>query len=371
MGLQLDPQRTRFATFVMLLVALLVAVFFAAPLVWSVLQIFIIAFLIALALDGPVRWQVRRGVPRWAAALNLLLLLLVALVAIASFLIPPLIAQAREFLNGLPVLWANTTRQLAVLLHRFPGARDALDINRFMATVFTGAGSWITTARSIFATAFGALAGSILIFITVLYSLLDPWPLLYGVRGLFPKGWWSTIDRLASHIAVRLRAWVTGIFILSVLVGLLDYLALWLINLFYEPGVPFILFFAILGAILEFIPFVGPILVTAIAGLVALSVSPMTALLVIIAFTLIQQIEGNLLSPLVFHSTMKLHPVSLLFALVVLTGLFGIFGALIAAPVTAVIKVLYDEWYYPLGHEDEHPALPPNDAADCTTPSDI
>jgi hypothetical protein len=55
----------------------------------------------------------------------------------------------------------------------------------------------------------------------------------------------------------------------------------------------------------------------------------------------------------------SLHPVTIIFTLVVMAGLFGIFGALIAVPVASALKIIYDEWYYPLMHEGQQPLCPP------------
>jgi predicted PurR-regulated permease PerM len=61
------------------------------------------------------------------------------------------------------------------------------------------------------------------------------------------------------------------------------------------------------------------------------------------------------------NRAVQLHPVTLLFMLVILSGLFGLFGALIAVPVASVLKVLYDEWYYPLIHQGKHPMHAPKE----------
>ncbi|HEX2948806.1 MAG TPA: AI-2E family transporter [Armatimonadota bacterium] len=361
MGLQLDPQRTRYALFTIALVAFVVILFLIAPLIWSVLQIFIIAVLIALALDVPVHWQVTHGVPRWAAVLNLIFILVILFLAIFIFIVPALINQSKDFTATIPTVWSQGGRQASALLHRYPAIERSLDLNQFFKNILIGAGSWAGAARSIFTTAFGAITAVILIIVTVFYTLLDPWPLLFGVRGLFPTAWWDTIDHIARDIAIRIRGWVIGTIILAVLIGILDYMALLLINIFHEPNVPFIFFFAILGGLLEVIPIIGPIIAAALPTLVAFSLDPLLGIMVLIAYLLVQQLENHLFTPIVMHKAVQMHPVSLIFMLVVLSGIFGLFGAIIAVPVGSVFKVLYDEWYYPLTHHGEHPQLPPQE----------
>lgn len=362
MGLQVAARRIRYAVFVVGLVALVATLFLLAPLVWSVLQIFIIAILITLALDVPVHWQVVRGVPRWAATLNLLILSIITIITIISFLIPPLVTQSREFTATLPSFWTQVTTQFTLLSHRFPQIERSLNLNDVVIRVLTGAGSWGGVARSIFASAFGAVTAVVLILVLVFYTLLNPWPLLYGLRGLFPSSWWESVDHISHEIARRLRAWAIGIIVLAVFIGLLDYLALLLINISFGPNIPFIFLFAIIGGLLEVVPIVGPIIAAVIPGLIGFSIDPFLGLMVLLAFLVVQQLESNLITPFVMHTAVQLHPVSTLCSLVVLSGVFGIFGALISVPTAVVLKVLYDQWYYPLLHAGKHPSPPPRES---------
>lgn len=365
----MHPRHMRLAAFVILLTALTVLLFLVTPLIWPAVQIFILAGLITLALDTVVQWQVARGIPRWAATLDLLLVLILAASLLLYFIVPPLIMQFQQFVAVSPSLWTQATGLFGALLRRYPQLSGTFDITRFLSGFFMGAESWVQAARSVFTTAIGAVTASVLILVIVLYTLLNPWPLLFGLRGLFPRHWWGTIDHLAHAIADRIRGWVLGTLLLAVIVGGLDYLGLLLINLFYGPNLPFILLFSIIGALLEVIPVVGPIIATILPTLVGLSIDPVLGLLVLGLFTLIQQLESNVIVPIVMEKVVQMHPVSLLFALVVLSALFGLFGAIVAVPVASVLKVLYDEWYYPLLHDGRHPSPPPRETVPPPPPS--
>lgn len=354
--------RIRYMVVTVMIIAGVALVFVAVPRIWQAMQIFILAMLLVLALEIPVQWQVARGVPRWAAVVNLLLLVLVALILVVAFLVPPLVEQVRQFTHSLPTLWAQAAMQAEQILHQFPSVEQALELDTFVSNLVKGAGTWAQTARSLFATAVETITSTILIAVTVFYSLLNPWPLLYGVRGLFPTGWWLTLDRLAVAIAGRIRAWVAGTLVLAVIIAVLDFIALSLINYFIHPGLPFVLFFAILGGALEVLPIVGPLIAAALPTLSGFAISPLLGLLVLGTFFLIQLLENNLIAPLVMQRVLKLHPVSLLVTLVMLTGVFGIFGAIIAVPVASIIKVLYDEWYYPHLHDGARPLPAPRPA---------
>lgn len=361
MGLRLEAGRVKFAAFVIMLVVLVLvlALFFHA--IWSVLQIFIIAGLVVLTLDWLVEWLVRRRVPRWAATLTILLIFILLIGVFALFIIPPMVAQFQQLLVDLPGVWMRLIDRWGVFLTRYPAFRQALDPGNFLDSLLRGAGSWVQAARTVFTTAVGAVTATILIIVVTFYTLLNPWPLVYGVRGLFPETWWGIIDRLAHESAVRIRGWAVGTFILSLVIGVLDYVALLLINAFSPANIPFILFFAIFGGLMEIVPVIGPIVAAVLPALVAFSISPILGILVLLAFFVVQQLENHILVPIIMHRAVNMHPVSLIFALIVMSTLFGVFGAVIAVPVASIVKVLYDEWYYPLMHEGKKPGMPPKE----------
>lgn len=136
-----------------------------------------------------------------------------------------------------------------------------------------------------------------------------------------------------------LRLWLKGRLLAMVLVGFATGLGLWLI------GVPSYLALALAAALLEFIPFFGPVLAAVPAILLALLESPMQAALVAALFLLIQQLEGNLLTPLIQQHAVELPAALLLFSLLAFALLFGLIGVLLAEPLTVALFVLVKRLY--------------------------
>jgi predicted PurR-regulated permease PerM len=359
--LRQEQKRVKYAALVIVLLVFTVLLIFFFRAVWSVLQIFIIAGLIVLALDWFVEWLVAYRVPRWVATLIILLIFSLFIGLVILVLIPQMVTQFEQFIAALPAFWLQLVDRWDVFLTRFPAFRQVFNLENFLPSLLQGAGTWAQTARTVFTTAIGAFAATLLIIVITVYTLINPWPLLYGMRGLFPETWWPTINRLAHAIALRLRGWVVGIFVLSVTVGTLDYIALRIINALTPQEIPFILFFAILGGMLEIVPVIGPFIAALLPAMVAFSINPLLGVLVLLAFFIIQQLENHLLTPLIMHRAVHMHPVSLIFALVVMSTMFGIFGAVIAVPFAITLKVLHDEWYYPMMHAGKKPSLPPKE----------
>ena len=359
MGMERYSSRLRFAALVILLAAFVYLLFLIAPLVWAVIQIAIIVLFVCLALDPFVHFLVSFGSPRWAAVLLTILVLVLLFGLLIWFLIPPLVAQVEQFINDLPGFWAEFVRWFNAVTTRIPSLSGQIDTSQLPYQVLAGVRSFGSLVRTIFTTTVGLVAAVILITVTTIYALLNPWPLLLGLRGLFPKDWWSTIDHTAGTIAQKIQWWVIGTIALGIFIGALDYIGLLIINIIFEPDIPFIFLFAVIGGVLEFVPVIGPLLAGAIPTLVALAIDPSMALAVVLAYVVIQQIENHIAVPLIMHKAVNLHPVTLIFALIIMTGLFGIFGALIAVPTASTVKVLYDDWYYPLTHHGERPIPSP------------
>ncbi|HEY3416264.1 MAG TPA: AI-2E family transporter, partial [Armatimonadota bacterium] len=242
-GLRLDPQWVRFAAFVILLVALTYILFRIAPLIWSVLQIFIFVFLIALTLYPAVRWQIARGVPRWAAVLQLYILLITLIALLFYSLIPTVIAEAQQFIAAVPTFLQDFRTELTALTTRYPQLGSLLRLDQLGPQVLSGIRTWSSLVRTIFETSVGAITAVLLIFVTTLYTLLNPWPMVYGLRGLFPTTWWPVLDRVSRSIALRIQGWVLGTIVLGIIMGVLEFLALTIVNLFFPIKLPFVLFF--------------------------------------------------------------------------------------------------------------------------------
>ena len=166
-------------------------------------------------------------------------------------------------------------------------------------------------------------------------------PQLYrtGLIKLVPPSQRSHAATALDDCRTALRLWLKGRLLAMVLIGLLTGIGLWLI------GVPSYFALALLAALLEFIPFFGPILAAVPAILLALLGSPADALLVAGLFLVLQQVEGNLITPIIQEHAVELPPALLLFALLAFGLLFGVLGVILAEPLTVAIFVLVKRLY--------------------------
>jgi predicted PurR-regulated permease PerM len=147
----------------------------------------------------------------------------------------------------------------------------------------------------------------------------------------------ANVDAALGSSARALRNWLGGQLVAMVVVGVVTGVGLALLD------VPLALSLATIAALLEFIPFLGPIIAAIPAILIAFTVDPMTALYVLLLYVGVQQLEGYVLTPLVQRWAVELPPALGVLSVVVLGVLFGVPGALFAVPLTIVAIVLVRE----------------------------
>jgi predicted PurR-regulated permease PerM len=189
---------------------------------------------------------------------------------------------------------------------------------------------WIVGVSSAMA---GVIANAVLILAAAFYFGLQPQIYRGGLVMLLPPSLRPSAEGALDAISYGLRRWIMGQLVAMLLVGILTYVGLSLL------GVPSALALAVIAGLLEFIPFIGPILAAVPALAIALAQSPQLALWVLALYVLIQQVESNLLTPLIQQRAVRLPPVATLFAVIAAGLLFGFLGILLATPLAVACMI--------------------------------
>ena len=186
------------------------------------------------------------------------------------------------------------------------------------------------------------VVGSITVFFAVFmltfYLTVDRDGVEKFLRASLPSGSEEKILDIYFRTRKKIGRWLYGQIFLSLSVGLAVFAGLWII------GVRYNILLGVLAGILEIVPFVGPIVTGLLSFLIALPQSVSTALYVILMFTLIQQIEGNLLTPVFMRFTTSLHPAVVLVALLIGGRLLGIIGIIISVPMAVALQEIMETW---------------------------
>lgn len=203
-----------------------------------------------------------------------------------------------------------------------------------------GMSSGVTTFARNFAMSVGSgLMDTVLIAVAGLFIASQPKFYAVGMVKLIPEERRESVTKAMVEGGNALKLWLKAQLLLMLIVGVATGVGLWLL------GVPSALALGILAGLLEFIPYVGPILAAVPAVLMALSVDPQLALWAAMLAFVIQQLESYALAPLIQQWAVELPGAILLFSLLVFGSLFGPLGVIFAAPLTVVCYVLIKRLY--------------------------
>ena len=183
----------------------------------------------------------------------------------------------------------------------------------------------------------GGLFGLLTILILTFYLLVESDALHSTFLRLFPRRSRDRAAEVSREITLKVSAWLGGQLLLGTIIGITSAIGLWLI------GIPYFYVLALISAIGELIPVVGPILAAIPAIAVAGTVSMQKVLLVIVFFVVQQQFENHVLVPKVMERQVGISPVTVILALLIGGKLLGILGAILAVPTAAILQVVISE----------------------------
>lgn len=261
--------------------------------------------------------------------------------------------------GGIWLLGPSLSEQFDRLRQELPRALDAAaawlegnplgaPLRDVWATLKADGVPWARVA-SLASVTLGSLATFGLVIVLGIYLAVDPQTYRRGIVRMLPPRRRQEVDDALGEAGEKLYRWLVGQGISMLAVGVLTTLALWVI------GMPLALALGIIAAVLDFVPFFGPIVAGAFSVLLAFTEGPHIALQVTIAVIAIQQIEGNVLMPLVQRWAVALPPVLGLLSVVIFGVLFGVAGVLLATPMMVVAMSLVESLYLPALNEEQAP----------------
>ena len=298
-----------------------------------------VALMLATLLTPPARALIRRGAPPAVATAIVFVGGLLAFSLLIFVLAPPVVSEfgaVGERVRGGADKAAGYVADLPLGLEERQVQRE---IDRLDDRISENSGS-ITSGVLSGAQLAAQLAAGLLIMLVLLFFFVKDGPRMWTwALKLFPRGRRDMVDEMGRNSWDVLTHYVRGVVVVAAIDAIGIGIALWLI------GVPLVVPLAALVFFAAFIPVIGAIVAGTVAALVALvSGGPVDALLVGVAILVIQQVEGNVLYPMIVSRTMELHPVVVLLSVTVGGVTAGIVGAAIAVPVAAMgiaaIKVL-------------------------------
>jgi len=177
------------------------------------------------------------------------------------------------------------------------------------------------------------------VLIITFYMTLEEDGMKKFVKSIAPLKYQPYLISKVKRVQVKMGMWLRGQLILSLILGVLAYIGLLII------GVDYALVLALLVAVTEFIPYVGPIIGGIPAVFIAFTQSPVKAGIVVVLYVVIQQLENSVISPKVMQKAVGLNPIIIILALLVGGTIGGFAGVILAIPAVTIISVFVEDFF--------------------------
>jgi predicted PurR-regulated permease PerM len=325
---------------VFLIPAVLLALWILGQTIGHALMVFIVSVLVAMLLNPLVRALRRLRIPRGLAVLLVFLSFTGAISAGIYLVIPPVRGQVEEIQRNLPVYSDQAQREVQDIQRWFDErgwdvnvqerADAAIDAIRDKASEL--ADNVVTYSLDLLS----ILVTLIVILVASIYMLLDAPRIARFAGRIGGPGAVQFLRRTERTLTQYVKAQLLVSLIIAVSAGL----AMWIYGItgIFELGATYAVAFAAWVFLTEFIPYVGPIIGAVPPVLIALFTSPLTALWVALAFLAIHQLEGHVVVPKIMGTAVGVHPLVVIFGLLVGEQLYGLAGVLLAIPMVVVVK---------------------------------
>lgn len=323
---------------VILLIAVAGIVFIA-----DMLAPLIAAFIIAFMLDGPVRWLTRRNVNHIVAVNIVFVGFFLAALLFLLGLLPVLFRQMGQFVARVPEMTQELQSHLVALPQRYPDMFSEDQISGFMNEIGSAIVATVSSLPS-FAGAsvvglLTAIVYLILVLVLVFFMIKDKRAIVSWLVTFLPRDRELT-STVWSEITAQVYNYMRGKVWEILIVGVVTYVVFALL------GVEFSILLAVITGLSVLIPYVGAAAVTVPVAVIAFLQYGMTWNFgyVVIAYGIIQALDGNILAPLLFSEVVNLHPVAIIVAILVFGGLWGLWGVFFAIPLATVVQAVLRAW---------------------------
>ena len=301
-------------------------------LVRDILALLFVTVIIVSAISPIIDWLQKYLKNRSLAVALVFIILLVAFTGVLYAIIPPLVQQTTQLARNIPSYIAKLTPYYRAAQDYMPSLQSSFD--KISSGLASASGNIFSATAGIF----GGIVSLITVVVLSIYFLLDEKAFKNSFFSLIPEEKRDDVTEISKKLVSKVGEWLRGQLTLGLVVGFIDFIALAII------GIPYALTLGLISAIMEIIPVIGPIISGAIAAAVAITISPVKALIVIAVYIIVQQLENHILVPQIMKKAVGLSPVIIIIAVVTGAKLLGVTGALLAIPIAAIISVIALDW---------------------------
>jgi len=295
----------------------------------SIIILLYLAFIIMVALNPAVEKLSRRlKTPRFISILITYVIVITALLSIIALLVPPLLSELYQMLKTIDVPFL----QNKINTFEF----DVLEISELVRQL----GSSVNMVMSFISSTFSSIFNVVTVFILSFYMIVER-PRLHLKLSWFTnnKTKIKIFKKFLDSVEYQLGGWVRAELVLMSFIGVLTYIGLILLQ------IPYALPLALIAGLLEILPNLGPTIAAVPAIIIAVfNKNPLVAVVVVILYIVIQQIENNFLVPKIMKANADVNPLVSIVSILVGFKLAGVFGALLAIPSYIILRTVYSFW---------------------------
>jgi len=344
-----DPQ-------VIILALLLLLFAFVFLTFGGVLAPVIAAIVISYVLEGAVSKLQKLGMPRMLSVIAIFVAFIFAILLLTLGMLPLIVNQLVQLVKELPNMIGAGQKLLMELPQQYPiiSEQQITDLMSLINTEIASLGQRILSmSLSSVVDIFTLLVYMVVVPLLVFFFLQDKKNIINWLKRFLPKDM-GLASKVWRDVDIKIGNYVRGKILEIVVVGFATYLPLAIMGMDYAA------LLSLLVGLSVIIPFVGAVAVSIPVVLIAFFQWGLTAdfMTLIIAYSVVQFLDGNLLVPLLFSEVVNIHPAAIIIAVLVFGGLWGVWGVFFAIPLATLVQAVINAW--PVIEEDSEDPLPNN-----------
>lgn len=302
---------------------------------WQVIFIILAALFLAALIQPVADWAHNYKIPRGVTVILAYIVGFGLLALTISLMVPTLIDQALKLGPIFGARW-QTIQDVAGSVQAFAVQYDLLPESGF-ASIQTQAAEAVSKLLKTLTGIFGGIAAFVIVLVITFYLVAQDEKAKTLVHEWVAKKHQKFALKLINELQAQMSRWFAGQATLSLIIGVMVYIALQIL------GIEGALVLALFAALLEFIPYLGPIFSSIPIIFVAFTQSPILGLLALAALIIIQQLENHIIVPKVMQKAVGLNPLVSIISMLIGARLFGVIGALLAIPFATALMVVIRE----------------------------
>ncbi len=314
-------------------ISVAVACFYILYSVRDILIWFIFALTISILFNPAVSFLHKRKIPRGLGVVLMYVGVFGILSVLIYLVVPIFVSEIQAFLESFPEYFEKISPPLKGL-----GFQAFENIESFLEALGSSLEGMADNIFSVLFSIFGGVFSALFVIVTAIFLSLEEKGVERTLMLLFPKKYEVQVLNVWARCQKKVAGWFGARLLACLFIGLASYITFLLFNVEY----PFTL--ALFAGVFNFIPYVGPLLTGIVIFLIVFPTEMFKAVFVLIAFGLIQQIEGSILSPILMKKFVGLPPALVLVSLVVGANLWGLLGAILAIPLFGILFEFFKEF---------------------------